>query len=340
VVRKSKNEPVIINFDRIWRFLPMNRPQKEFLKTVLFSLFPFFFGRWAVYQNWYHARCFLRDSSADCNGFRLAITIQDSLQPPCDETPMRQHPKIALVIHAFYPEILREMLEMFQPAYTTAPKVFVTCPQEHEQICNEILRKRGLPYQLLVVDNRGRDILPFLTILPFALAGDFEIILKLHTKKSMHLKRNREWRNDLYKKLLAGDTPVRMACLFQNFPQLGMIAPAGHILPMSLYYGANAARVKELCMRMGLHEEHLRDYIFVAGSMFAIRAQALEPVLALRLKEADFEPENRQVDGTLAHAVERIFTAALIDRGLTLCDTDSYTGCTGFRVSRNYKFTL
>lgn len=338
--RHNPDEAVIINFDRVWRFLPMNRPQKEFLKLLLFTFFPFIFRNWAVYWNWKNARCFGKGASNRSTGFRKAITPRECNPDILEESSSGGLPAVAVVIHAYYPELLEEMLGLLHDFTSLRLKLFVTCSPDRDAFCREILRKSSFAYTIKSVENRGRDILPFLKMAPVALSEGFEVILKLHTKKSMHLKRNLQWRNDLYQKLIAGDAPEKMVGWFQQHPDLGMIAPAGHILPMSLYYGANPASVRELCLRMGLQAEQLVDYIFVAGSMFAIRARALEAVLALNLTEEDFEPENRQVDGTMAHAVERIFTAALLVRGLTLCDTDSYTGRGGFRVSRNYTFTL
>jgi lipopolysaccharide biosynthesis protein len=101
-----------------------------------------------------------------------------------------------------------------------------------------------------------------------------------------------------------------------------MIGPAGNILPMQLYYASNGRRVKELANRMGVNDNQLADLNFVAGSMFYARREALLPVLNLNLAEADFEAENGQKDGTMAHAVERAFAAGLIASGFQLADTD------------------
>ena len=59
---------------------------------------------------------------------------------------------------------------------------------------------------------------------------------------------------------------------------------------------------------MGLSEEEVLRQGFFAGTMFAARSVALEPAMSLAISPDQFEPETGQVDGTLAHALERIFT--------------------------------
>jgi len=127
---------------------------------------------------------------------------------------------------------------------------------------------------------------------------------------------------------------------FQQNPHIGMIGPANHILPMSMYYGGNSQRVLDLSLKMGLKVDMLENLHFVAGTMFAARKQAILPVLGLGLKEQDFEPENLQLDGTMAHAVERIFAAGLLRSGLKLADTSSRHDKTQCRINLNHKFTI
>jgi lipopolysaccharide biosynthesis protein len=48
-------------------------------------------------------------------------------------------------------------------------------------------------------------------------------------------------------------------------------------------------------------------YNYFAGTMFWASLAALRPILALHLLPEDFESEQGQIDGTKAHALERLF---------------------------------
>jgi lipopolysaccharide biosynthesis protein len=166
------------------------------------------------------------------------------------------------------------------------------------------------------------------------------LILKIHTKRSNHLKKKNLWKDDLFEKMIGKDCIGKVIHTFNQHQEIGMIGPSGHILPMSLYYGANAQSVLSLSLRMGLNKEQLRNLHFTAGTMFYIRKEALLPVLALGLKDDHFETEDKQLDGTMAHALERAITSSLLASGLKLADTSSTPENISCRIDKNYKFTL
>jgi hypothetical protein len=56
---------------------------------------------------------------------------------------------------------------------------------------------------------------------------------------------------------------------------------------------------------------------FVAGSMFWFRPFALQNVYQLFVQGLEFEPELGQVDGTIAHAIERIVCIAAKAAGMS-----------------------
>ena len=91
-------------------------------------------------------------------------------------------------------------------------------------------------------------------------------------------------------------------------PNLGLVAAEGHIQPLHYYWGANRDTVHALAVRLGMPEPDSERDRFVAGSMFWLRLPALRPLLDAHLDPCEFEPETGQVDGTLAHAIERAFS--------------------------------
>lgn len=56
------------------------------------------------------------------------------------------------------------------------------------------------------------------------------------------------------------------------------------------------------------------DDLFVAGSMYWAKPDVLSPLHALYNEGVEFEPELGQVEGTMAHAIERIIGIAARSR--------------------------
>ena len=77
---------------------------------------------------------------------------------------------------------------------------------------------------------------------------------------------------------------------------------------------------------------------FVAGSMFYARVQALIPLLNLGLQSDDFEPELGQLDGTMAHSIERAFAISAYTAGLKLVDTAYCQNVKKVFITKNHKF--
>ena len=73
----------------------------------------------------------------------------------------------------------------------------------------------------------------------------------------------------------------------------------------------NRVAVDRLTARMGLKPRP--ETPFAAGSMFWGRTEAFAPLSDLTDAEIGFEPELGRVDGTTAHAIERL-TAAIVAR--------------------------
>ena len=101
--------------------------------------------------------------------------------------------------------------------------------------------------------------------------------------------------------------------LFVRLQSLGMIIPQ-HYEPIRDHgwvdWGGNFRLARRLARRMGITLDPRGLVDFPSGSMFWARPEALSPLLSLDLSTEDFAKESGQIDGTLAHAIERIFLYA------------------------------
>jgi lipopolysaccharide biosynthesis protein/glycosyltransferase involved in cell wall biosynthesis len=227
---------------------------------------------------------------------------------------------VCVVVHAYYPELLDEILALLRP-WEVPYRLILTTAAETEPAVRERLACFGLRAECRVYENRGRDILPFLRVAnELADAGE-ELLLKLHTKRSLHRRDGDIWRRDLLTKLVAPENAQRFREAFGELPRLGMIAPEGHVLSMRFYWGSNRENVHYLCRRLSIREADPAEEVFAAGSMFWARLDALRPLLNLHLDESEFEAEGGQVDGTMAHAIERVTALAVKQSGLYLAST-------------------
>jgi len=254
------------------------------------------------------------------HGYAWLDAIRRSLQPP---VPRQVRP--CAVVHVWYPDLLEEIVSALRA--TGLPfRTILTVPSEREEVVRAEVDRLGLEAELVVSPNRGRDILPFLRLAGRLLDEGEDVVLKLHTKRSTHRKDGAAWRSELLERLAAPDRAAAIVRAFVEDPTLGVVAPEGHIQPLSFYWGANAANVEYLCSLTGIGQPKTETDAFIAGSMFWCRLSALAPLIDAPLAEADFPTEAGQVDGTMAHAVERVIALTAIHAGFRLTSAARIVG--------------
>ena len=168
--------------------------------------------------------------------------------------------------------------------------------------------------------NHGRDILPFVSILNSSALDRYYLVCKLHTKKSPHRKDGDYWRSKLMFGLLGSPENVKdILCGFNGDPELGIVVANGEIYEGDKGWRSNRERCEELARDLGLE---LTNYParFACGSIFWSRVSALTPLRKLALSAAEFEPEDGSVDGTTAHAIERLFSIFAMAEGFRVLE--------------------
>ena len=169
-----------------------------------------------------------------------------------------------------------------------------------------------------IVANRGRDIAPKLTAYG-DLRDRYDLVLYLHSKR--HISRNpdgsvlndgSDWRRYLLH-TLAGSPAIVGSILeaFHRDPRLGIVM-AQHWEPVRdwINWADNFFVARNLARRMGVRLTPGHAIDFPSGSMFWARPATLGPILDLGLRAEDFPGEADQEEGTVAHAVERLFLFA------------------------------
>ncbi len=222
---------------------------------------------------------------------------------------LAEPPRIAAVCHLFHPEVAAEVLAHLRNIPFPAD-VFVSTDTEEKRAALQSLFAawdQGTA-AVRVVPNRGRDIAP--KLVGFRDAHErYEYVLHLHSKRSKHADFLAPWRTYLYETLLGSPATVRSVFeAFGRLPQLGMVAPQ-HFEPVRrwLDWSGNFEPAAALAGRMGISLRPDAALDFPSGSMFWARTAALRPLLDLNLAAEDFPEESGQVDGTTAHAIERLY---------------------------------
>ncbi len=226
------------------------------------------------------------------------------------------------IIHAWHVDAFDELLSSIK-ATGIDWRLVVTTAADRLDAVRSCLSGHGLQAEVEVVENRGRDILPFLHVANRLLDEGVDVVLKLHTKRSPHRADGDDWRRELVERIASPERASAISRAFQRDPGLGLVGPEGHLQPMASYWGDNADTVTHLCARMGVPAPDEGKDAFIAGSMFWIRLEALRPLLDAPLHASEFEPELAQLDGTLAHAIERIVALAVLHARYRVADAAS-----------------
>ncbi len=220
---------------------------------------------------------------------------------------------LAVVVHVFYKKEWQCIKNKLKTIQATDYDLYVTLTEKSRELSEKI--KDEYPNAtILIVPNRGRDILPFLFLLGRLKSAGYSYVLKMHTKKSTHRVDGQEWFEDMINKLLP--SPRKVQHIIKSLEDgAAIIGPSGHYISLSRYIGSNLAHISKL-----LHDRYddsradeivrnINDYGYFAGSMFWARIDTFDSLLAIPFIPEDFESERGQIDGTVAHAIERLLTA-------------------------------
>ncbi|OJF69454.1 hypothetical protein BK026_12020 [Alteromonas sp. V450] len=216
----------------------------------------------------------------------------------------------AVFIHCFYPEVADELI---QSCLAKKLNIYVSFVHGTEY---QYLIEKYPSINWKVFQNHGRDILPFFEGFKQEILS-YKYVLHLHTKKSLHYGMQRsDWLQYNVNSLLGNLKLVHESLLDERtaivFPE-----PPNFVKSV-MNWGGNFERVKVLLSSLDIEIDYWDKLDFPAGSMFWMDTDKLRGFLSQTYSKYLFESEKGQIDGTLAHAIERAFGVFALKCGFNL----------------------
>ena len=254
--------------------------------------------------------------------------------------------KLAVVVHLYYPdrwdEIKKHLARIDQPF-----DLYVSIQKKHKDFTIDKVSVNHKVTNIAIIPNRGRDVLPFLVIATkLKAAHQYEYVLKLHSKKSLHRHDGDEWINSLFNELIPASIKNITDTLSKS--DTGIVGPGDHVVSLSRYMGGNRDRLSYIINTVsnGTYsaEAILKgadNYPFFGGTMFWARLDFFDPIIQSKLSPVDFSTEKGQVDATTAHALERFFGLAMhtiFEKKMYAINDDKVSPMRKKAYTKNYKY--
>lgn len=258
----------------------------------------------------------LRDGTAPAQTLVPVLTrAQGALPDPL--------PAIALHIHAYYLDDLAAVRRAIE-VNTALPEVYITTSAAQITAAEQIFATYAAPCHIRTCRNIGRDVVPFLDLLPEMLTRDYALIGHVHLKKSLTSRAStfaRQWTRYMVSSLI-GDADRQVAAIDDilrnrtEHPDAALYMP--HMMNHVGWAGNRglADAIRRDLIAKGFALPPLPDRpLFSVGTMF----WAVPDYLSLFTHiTADWETtcaEPLADDATILHALERLFGAIAQSRG-------------------------
>lgn len=248
----------------------------------------------------------------------------DAVLPVVDREPptiaQDAMPKMAIHIHAFYLHGLEEMRKAIE-CNSAKPAIYLTGPAENKDGALAVFSSYSGAVSFRAFPNIGRDIVPFLQLIPEISADGADLIAHLHVKKSAERNTEayvRRWTDYLLSSLIGH--PARGIASIDHIAadwnarsrQPALYLP--HIMDRVGWTGNRP--IAEGIYREFFGGPALPDrIIFGVGSMFWATADYLQEFGTISLPWHQVAAEPLPGDPTVLHTIERLFGAVAMARG-------------------------
>lgn len=218
-----------------------------------------------------------------------------------------------VVIHLYYPDLSKDLIARIK--LLDEVDVHISLMQDVDKKTVALWMNSGLNVYISLVENRGRDVRSFLLAYKtFVEHHKYDFFCKIHTKRSPHRADGDMWRNTLYDSLLNKNAHDAI----KQSKKIGLMSTKSSLTDLSTpeTHLGNVEWLNvllEIIDRKDLSDGY--QIVFPAGTMFWGNTQAFTLLRKYYDLIDSFELEVGQLDGTLAHAFERMFGLLVTSTG-------------------------
>lgn len=216
----------------------------------------------------------------------------------------------AVIVHLYYLESWEDIKKAI--SRINAFDLVVTIPKKNKEFIPTILKVNSNA-KIIIVPNRGRDVLSFVALAPILKKAGYNYVLKIHSKKSTHRTDGSVWLNDMLKKLIPDNEGLENIKTLIKKQDSAIIGPAGHYISLKVNFEPNRHyllySLKKYYGKAKAEKiiKNKNSYGFFAGTMFWANLNNLKTITSTGYTPRHFDIEKGQIDATLAHALERLF---------------------------------
>ena len=238
----------------------------------------------------------------------------------------KKEPKVALMMHLYYDDMAEWCLKYAKSMPETADIYITTTSEEKKKnIINVFKSLKCNKLEVIVIQNRGRDVSSLLVgCRPYV--DDYDYICYAHDKKTTQIKPYCVGESFAYKcfeNILATPEFVQnIISTFEDNPRLGLLTPPppnhGRLYnTVGSEWANNFNNTASLAHKLKLNVDinWRKEPIAPLGTMFWFRPEALKTLFEQEYKYEDFPSEPNGFDGTLLHAIERVYAFVVQHEG-------------------------
>ena len=233
--------------------------------------------------------------------------------------------QICIHAHIYYIDLLDEIVMELKKIPYKFDVYISTDSYKKADIIMDAFQRNHKEFNVFidVFENIGRDVAPFIEQMRHIITK-YKFICHIHSKKSVENIHGTQWRNYLFDSLFGSSENISHIIKNLEYNKgLGIVFPKSfQVLEEAATWNLNKKYADNVLKKMGIDIMlPTHGIVFPVGNMFWARVDAILPFFT-NIQMSDFPKEKGQVDGTIAHAIERLWVYVAEYNGYTF----SYCG--------------